>query len=71
MIQIEEQPPVNQDRITVENPADLKYWCNRFRLSEEELKEIIYDLGRSPLAMETYLHITRKTAVTAERKTGT
>jgi hypothetical protein len=56
---MEQQVPKNPNKINPSDVYELNYWTSKFKLTADELREIVKDLGTSAKAMEAYLRLLR------------
>jgi hypothetical protein len=47
--------PQDASKVNVNEDYELRYWTNRFNISEERLREAVKEVGPSVSAIEEYL----------------
>lgn len=45
----------DRSRISLSEPYELKYWANRFGVTEEKLKKAVHSVGSLPTQVELWL----------------
>jgi len=45
----------DRDRINLTEDYEVRYWANKFRVSRDELKKVVRQVGDNPQAVEDYL----------------
>lgn len=46
--------PVDSSTISLEQDHEIKYWCNKFNCTEEQLKQAVHTKGKSAKQVEEY-----------------
>ena len=49
------RPPRDGLRVMVGEPHDVRYWCDKWRCSEAQLREAVRHVGEMPSNVEAYL----------------
>ena len=52
--------PQDDSRVNMSQPHEVRYWTEKFGISEQRLKEAVLNVGVSAKAVEAYLGIIQK-----------
>jgi hypothetical protein len=52
---LEKRAPQDQSRISLKEPYEVQFWCDKFNVSKERLSEAVRKVGNSASAVETEL----------------
>ena len=51
--------PADRNRVNVEDPGDLRWWCGHLGCSDLKLREAVRRVGETPLHVQQYLRTSR------------
>lgn len=54
---LRKRAPEDQTRINVNQPHEVAYWCEKFKCTEEELREAVDAVGVSVKKVKQYLGV--------------